>query len=233
LLILNGRCERISGFTVPGSKTGRSVAELVQDIVEHPQAYYFNVHTLASYTYWYPSSPGVCRGPLQLQTATATTVVDFSNETNASSCYRFTSRMVVSDLQDYSGNVDSQAWGYSSFTLCSNGTLVVSAYVFAGTSQIVAMRLLNWSEHMGSMVIDFCICSNGTSQSQGGCPNYSDGWSVPPEILVGVGRVQVRPLPISSRTLQHIRTTCILWSTLSPAPTTGPLSPTTASAGAH
>jgi len=36
------------------------------------------------------------------------------------------------------------------------------------------------------MVIDFCSGSNGTSQSQGGCPNYSEGWSVPPEILVGV-----------------------------------------------
>jgi len=57
----------MTGTLVPGFNRGISAAERVADIVKRPQDYYFNFHTMASWTRWYPTPHGICRGQLQLK----------------------------------------------------------------------------------------------------------------------------------------------------------------------
>jgi len=62
----SSRTADMSGVMVSGDGSSSSVAQLVQDIVDNPKLYYFNVHTEASYMHWYPHHNGMCRGPMQL-----------------------------------------------------------------------------------------------------------------------------------------------------------------------
>merc|ERR1719210_2229543 len=55
------------GTLVPSFNRGMAAAERVEDIAKRPHAYYFNFHSMASWTRWYPVPHGICRGQLQLQ----------------------------------------------------------------------------------------------------------------------------------------------------------------------
>jgi len=54
------------GALVSKAKLHEHIEEEVSHIGEHPELYYFNVHSLSSYAQWYPHSRGMVRGPLQL-----------------------------------------------------------------------------------------------------------------------------------------------------------------------
>jgi hypothetical protein len=57
----------VPGVVVPNS--GMTAAERVEDIARQPNKYYFNFHSLASWSHWYPQPHGICRGVLRLQTS--------------------------------------------------------------------------------------------------------------------------------------------------------------------
>jgi len=48
-----------------GASTPAEVEALVRDMDANPDSYFFNIHTVASFTHWYPGHRGMCRGPLQ------------------------------------------------------------------------------------------------------------------------------------------------------------------------
>merc|ERR1711972_924762 len=55
------------GALVKNFNRDMSAAERVEDIAKRPHMYYFNFHSLASWTRWYPTPHGICRGKLELQ----------------------------------------------------------------------------------------------------------------------------------------------------------------------
>jgi hypothetical protein len=57
----------VPGVLIPN--TGMTAAERVEDIVGQPEKYYFNFHSLASWSHWSPHPHGICRGVLRLQTS--------------------------------------------------------------------------------------------------------------------------------------------------------------------
>jgi len=59
------RAADMEGVLVSKAKQPHEVDAEIRHIGEHPDLYYFNVHSLASYTQWYPGHKGMCRGPLQ------------------------------------------------------------------------------------------------------------------------------------------------------------------------
>jgi len=59
----------MQGALVAKFNQGMSVKERVGDIVKRPDMYYFNFHSLASWTHWFPSPQGICRGKMQFENA--------------------------------------------------------------------------------------------------------------------------------------------------------------------
>lgn len=62
--MLNMRGNLVNG----GANTGYTAASRAMDIVSHPEKYYFNFHSVASWAYWKRQAvhQGMCRGPLEL-----------------------------------------------------------------------------------------------------------------------------------------------------------------------
>jgi len=121
---------------------GLTVMGLVTDMIENPNSYYFNVHSLASYNQWHPDFRGVCRGVIELNSApVATTTLAPMDPDDADKCYDLYSKLAMNELQEYHDNVDASASGYASFTLCANGTLSATVLVFGGVSEVIAMGI--------------------------------------------------------------------------------------------
>jgi len=57
----------VPGVLVPHFNRGVTAKERVEAIAATPGRYYFNFHTLASWTKWYPHPQGIARGVLVLQ----------------------------------------------------------------------------------------------------------------------------------------------------------------------
>jgi hypothetical protein len=132
----------MQGVQVSGAEaSAMSQVELVRDIFTRPELYYFNVHTMASYTHWYPHHNGNCRGPLKERSTDAPSTTAAPVEVEEDKCYSLYSQLDMNELQIYTGNPDSTASGYASFTLCTNGTLSGTALVFGGVSEIIAMHI--------------------------------------------------------------------------------------------
>lgn len=128
--------EDVQGTFIPN--WGILMTERVKDIFANPDMYYFNLHSLADFTHWYPGHVGVCRGPLKPETSGIATTTPAPGPVK---CFSFYSQMSVNELQKYPGNPDSQASGYASFKLCTNGTLQGQALIFGGTTQLIAMHV--------------------------------------------------------------------------------------------
>jgi len=54
------------GVLIPGFNRGTTVAQRVKDMARRPERYYFNFHSMASWTHFYPTPHGMSRGQLQL-----------------------------------------------------------------------------------------------------------------------------------------------------------------------
>lgn len=135
----------MQGVLVDGKNVEMAVAERVRDIAASPGKYYFNAHTLASYTHFYPKHEGMCRGPLQGKSlapaTTTTTPPPTAAEPVVNRCYSLFSQMSMNELQKYPSNPDSGASGYVDLVLCTNGTLKATALMFGGVSEVVAMHI--------------------------------------------------------------------------------------------
>jgi len=138
------RTSGMRGSLVPQKGTGTSAAELVRDMAEHPNKYYVNVHTTASYMHFYPHHEGACRGPLRSPGAAApesSTTPAPASAVPADRCYSMFSQMSMNELQRYKDNPDSAATGYADVTLCTNGTMRATALMFGGASGLIAMHI--------------------------------------------------------------------------------------------
>jgi len=66
----NGRSNNVDmkAQFIDATNGGMSVADRVKDIAERPDKYYFNFHSLASWTHWsnQGKATGMCRGPMEL-----------------------------------------------------------------------------------------------------------------------------------------------------------------------
>lgn len=118
----------MSGVFVPVPGEAGSAADLVKDVVANPSKYYFNFHSLASFTYWKAigSSPkGICRGVMKEK-----------------KCYDVFSSMQFNNLlQTFPNNPDSDAKGFVACKLCTDGAMSCVMNTYGGKSPIIAAHL--------------------------------------------------------------------------------------------
>jgi len=148
------------GAFVESENKGMSLASRIRDIGQHPNKYYFNFHSVASWTYWKNhgngSPVGMCRGMLEL-TGSAQPAHHAHNQ-----CFNLFSNVAFNSLmQDYPGNPDSAATGYVSCKLCTSGTMTCNGTVFSGKTTLIASHIHladngDGATGSGAPVINFC-----------------------------------------------------------------------------
>jgi len=153
------RMPNMAGVFAPAADSPQTVADLVKDMEASPGKYYFNFHSLASFSYWQArgdSPKGVCRGVVKSKIEPA----------KPTKCYDlFSSMQFNSLLQDFPNNPDSRAAGFVSCSFCTNGTMSCLSTTYGGKSPIIAAHLhiaLNGNGEAGSGPAVGLFCGDNT-----------------------------------------------------------------------
>jgi len=196
------RTAGMQGALLPGGPM--TLAERVRDIGAHPDKYYFNVHSMASYNHFYPHHEGMVRGPLEgrsVETTTTTPAPPAAAKVE-NRCVPLFSQMSMNELQRYPNNPDSTASGYVDMLLCTNGTLRATGLLFGGASKIIAMHIHHCQGGAtpqtrtgdlcsGPPVINFCgdsshgLIADGANYPEG-CARWSAAGSSRTENMQGI-----------------------------------------------
>jgi len=179
------------GAFVESMNKGMSLASRIRDIGQHPNKYYFNFHSVASWTYWKNhgngAPVGMCRGVLEM-TGSAKPAHHAHNK-----CFNLFSNVDFNSLiQEYPGNPDSAATGYVSCKLCTSGSMMCNATVFSGKTRLIASHIHladngNGATGSGDPVINFCgdneegFINDGTKYLSS-CQPFKDGSAYMPNM---------------------------------------------------
>lgn len=113
---------------------------------------------------------------------------EWAPEDSSERCFHIFSDIAMNSLvQDYPGNPDSMATGYTDCYLCTNGTMTCSATVFGGRTRLIASHIHiadngDGATGSGAPVINFCgdngdgFINDGTDY-RSPCSAYDDGHS--------------------------------------------------------
>lgn len=78
-------------------------------------------------------------------------------------CYNFYSRLNTNPLQKYANNPDSEAFGFATCKLCTNGTMHCTSLLHGGRSDLIASHIhlaegpdADGTKSEGPPVINFC-----------------------------------------------------------------------------